>query len=288
MSCLSSPPTLIRPGPGASADNGIMGLKAFMYPLPETRLIHAGRTVYKLKMRYSHHIREDLGINREQVGQELEESIRAVLGNLDNLQPFTTVHFTIFPYKNKWERLSELRFKQGSRVLISYPYVCTLYIELRASQQHSYAAKDESPLTDCSLAENLTGEAVATVANGAKKKEVEKSQLQRSRKRARSATDINDKEHMNDSSKAGRKKRQKQVKRPAQVNTPCGRQTSSTVSDKTPDAMVLSNDKDCKEPTNCQQQPKPGSLKTIAGGILKFLSSAFLPFHMIFGTKRPQ
>ncbi|XP_072887259.1 uncharacterized protein [Hemitrygon akajei] len=262
-----------------------MGLKAFMYPLPETRLIHAGRTVYKLKMRYSHHIREDLGINREQVGQELEESIRAVLGNLDNLQPFTTVHFTIFPYKNKWERLSELRFKQGSRVLISYPYVCTLYIELRASQQHLYAAKDEGTRTDCSLAENLTGGAVATVANGAKKKEVGRSQLPRSRKRARSATDINDKEYMNVSNKADNKKRQKQVKRPDQIITACDRQASSTVSD---GAVVLSNDRDCREPTSCQQQPKPDPLKTIVVGILRLLSSAFLPFRVIFGTKRPQ
>ncbi|XP_051900928.1 membrane-anchored junction protein [Pristis pectinata] len=133
------------PSLGRAPRNGLMALKAFTYPLPETRFIHAGGTVYKLKMRYSHHIREDLGINREQVGQELEDSIRAVLGNLDNLQPFTTAHFTIFPYKNKWERLSELRFKQGNKVLISYPYVCTLYIELRSDRQHSFAAKPVEP-----------------------------------------------------------------------------------------------------------------------------------------------
>ncbi|XP_072407007.1 membrane-anchored junction protein [Chiloscyllium punctatum] len=126
-----------------------MPLKAFTYPLPATRFVHAGRTVYKLKMRYSYHIKEDMGIDREQVRQELEDAIRAVLGNLDRLQPFTTEHFTIFPYKNEWERLSELQFKQGDKILISYPYVCTLYVELRSDHQHSLAAAGQCHFTDC-------------------------------------------------------------------------------------------------------------------------------------------
>ncbi|XP_043542235.1 membrane-anchored junction protein [Chiloscyllium plagiosum] len=90
-----------------------------------------------------------MGIDREQVRQELEDAIRAVLGNLDRLQPFTTEHFTIFPYKNEWERLSELQFKQGDKILISYPYVCTLYVELRSDHQHSLAAAGECHFNDC-------------------------------------------------------------------------------------------------------------------------------------------
>ncbi|XP_069752151.1 membrane-anchored junction protein isoform X2 [Narcine bancroftii] len=183
-----------------------MALKGFTYPLPETRFIHAGRMVYKLKMRYSQRIREDLGINRVQVGQELEESIRAVLGNLDNLQPFNTVHFTIFPYKNKWESLSELRFKQGSKVLITYPYVCTLYVELRLDQQHSNAVNEETPFTDCSRLRKLTREAAATATHRAMKKERERSQMQPSSKRVRNAIDVSNEENARCSDPASQKK----------------------------------------------------------------------------------
>ncbi|XP_047547869.1 membrane-anchored junction protein isoform X5 [Lutra lutra] len=60
-----------------------------------------------------------------------QDSIRAVLGNLDNLQPFATEHFIVFPYKSKWERVSHLKFKHGEIVLVPYPFVFTLYVEMK-------------------------------------------------------------------------------------------------------------------------------------------------------------
>uniref|UniRef100_H0XCA1 Membrane anchored junction protein n=1 Tax=Otolemur garnettii TaxID=30611 RepID=H0XCA1_OTOGA len=69
--------------------------------------------------------------NKEVIIRELEDSIRVVLGNLDNLQPFATEHFIVFPYKSKWERVSHLKFKHGEIVLIPYPFVFTLYVEMK-------------------------------------------------------------------------------------------------------------------------------------------------------------
>ncbi|XP_078284185.1 uncharacterized protein majin [Rhinoraja longicauda] len=258
-----------------------MALKAFTYPLPETRFIHAGRTVYKLKLRYSHHIREDLGFNRELVGQELEGSIRAVLGNLDNLQPFTTVHFTIFPYKNKWERLSELRFKQGDRVLTSYPYVCTLYIELRAAQHHS-PVKEKSAFIDGGFMEKMTRETVAAVAKRAPEKEIEKPQLQATGKRSRCRSHTNSAGNVSDT-ETTRKKRKKERKS-AQVDKAGGRLHTAG---KMTNRDALSRREGVKEQSD-HHRHSPGSPEAAGGGIFSFLSSIFVPFSLVFGTRRPR
>uniref|UniRef100_M3YM25 Membrane anchored junction protein n=1 Tax=Mustela putorius furo TaxID=9669 RepID=M3YM25_MUSPF len=108
-----------------------MSLKPFTYPFPETRFLHAGPNVYKFKIRYGNSIRGKDIENKEVIVQELEDSIRVVLGNLDNLQPFATEHFIVFPYKSKWERVSHLKFKHGEIVLVPYPFVFTLYVEMK-------------------------------------------------------------------------------------------------------------------------------------------------------------
>ncbi|KAG8522726.1 Membrane-anchored junction protein, partial [Galemys pyrenaicus] len=108
-----------------------MSLKPFAYPFPETRFLHAGPNVYKFKIRYGNSIRGEEIEKKEVISQELEDSIRVVLGNLDNLQPFATEHFIVFPYKSKWERVSHLKFKHGEMALVPYPFVFTLYVELK-------------------------------------------------------------------------------------------------------------------------------------------------------------
>ncbi|XP_057585835.1 membrane-anchored junction protein [Hippopotamus amphibius kiboko] len=112
-----------------------MSLKPFTYPFPETRFLHVGPYVYKFKIRYGNSIRGEEVEKKEVIIQELEDSIRAVLGNLDNLQPFTTEHFIVFPShfpdKSKWERVSHLKFKHRETVLVPYPFVFTLYVEMK-------------------------------------------------------------------------------------------------------------------------------------------------------------
>uniref|UniRef100_A0A671E294 Membrane anchored junction protein n=1 Tax=Rhinolophus ferrumequinum TaxID=59479 RepID=A0A671E294_RHIFE len=106
-----------------------MSLKPFTYPFPETRFFHAGSNVYKFKIRYGNSIRGEDIENKEAIVQELEDSIRVILGNSDNLQPFTTKHFIIFP--SNGERVSHLKFKHGEIVLAPYPFVFTLYVEMK-------------------------------------------------------------------------------------------------------------------------------------------------------------
>uniref|UniRef100_A0A8C6QSS0 Membrane anchored junction protein n=1 Tax=Nannospalax galili TaxID=1026970 RepID=A0A8C6QSS0_NANGA len=108
-----------------------MSLKPFTYPFPETRFLHTGSIVYKFKIRYGDSIRGEEMENKETIIQELEDSIRAVLANMDNLQPFVTEHFIVFPYKSKWERVSHLKFKHGDIILAPYPFIFTLYVEMK-------------------------------------------------------------------------------------------------------------------------------------------------------------
>ncbi|XP_050762404.1 membrane-anchored junction protein-like [Gymnogyps californianus] len=113
-----------------------MSLKPFTSPLPETRFLRAGRLVYKFKIRYGNfNSAPDLD-NTASAAKELEEAIRVILGNLDDLHPFSTDHFTIFPYLSKWERVSKMRFKHGKVHLVPYPYICTVYLELNSFQQN--------------------------------------------------------------------------------------------------------------------------------------------------------
>ncbi|XP_023272415.1 membrane-anchored junction protein-like, partial [Seriola lalandi dorsalis] len=61
--------------------------------------------------------------------QELEDIIRTVLGNLDNLQPFSSTHFNIFPYNKRWEGLPKVMCKHGEKKLKAYPFILILYLE---------------------------------------------------------------------------------------------------------------------------------------------------------------
>uniref|UniRef100_A0A8C8TE80 Membrane anchored junction protein n=1 Tax=Peromyscus maniculatus bairdii TaxID=230844 RepID=A0A8C8TE80_PERMB len=125
-----------------------MSLKPFTYPFPETRFLHTGPNVYKFKIRYGDSIRGEEVEDKEVIIQELEDSIRAVLANMDNLQPFVTEHFIVFPYKSKWERVSHLKFKQGEIILTPYPFVFTLYVEMKWFTGNLPSGKptDDSPL----------------------------------------------------------------------------------------------------------------------------------------------
>ncbi|KAF5905395.1 membrane-anchored junction protein, partial [Clarias magur] len=68
-------------------------------------------------------------LDSEFVTEELENAVRVVLMSLNNLHPFATQHFNIFPYRSKWERVSELRFRKGDTKLLAYPFLITLYVE---------------------------------------------------------------------------------------------------------------------------------------------------------------
>ncbi|XP_039932622.1 uncharacterized protein LOC120752447 isoform X1 [Hirundo rustica] len=72
----------------------------------------------------------------------LQEVIRVILGNLDDLHPFSTDHFTVFPYLSKWERVSKMKFKHENVHLVPYPYMCTLYLELNSFQQNVSCGKE--------------------------------------------------------------------------------------------------------------------------------------------------
>ncbi|XP_069063630.1 membrane-anchored junction protein [Pleurodeles waltl] len=113
-----------------------MPLKPFTYPLPETRFLHAGTSVYKFKIKYGSSINVEDVENKESIVKELEEAVRVIIANLHDLQPFATRNLIIFPYKSKWESVSKLRFKHGDAFLSPFPYICTMYVESNSFQQN--------------------------------------------------------------------------------------------------------------------------------------------------------
>uniref|UniRef100_A0A674DKJ7 Membrane anchored junction protein n=1 Tax=Salmo trutta TaxID=8032 RepID=A0A674DKJ7_SALTR len=107
-----------------------MPIQSFSFPLPETRFFQAGQHVYKFKIRGGNNCSEVKVMGEEFVNRELENAIRTVLANLDCLQPFTTTHFTVYPYKSKWKRVSKFTFqKMSGEKLSAYPYLVTVYLE---------------------------------------------------------------------------------------------------------------------------------------------------------------
>ncbi|XP_060780212.1 uncharacterized protein LOC132888180 [Neoarius graeffei] len=143
-----------------------MPVQAFSFPIPQTRFFQVGQHVYKFKIKRGSKISgEEELLESEFVSEELENAVRVVLLSLDNLHPFTTQHFNIFPYKSRWERVSELRFRKGDKKLFAYPFLITLYVEtnepipaLTVSHANTWVPSDgdsrlDSPhlLTSCTL-----------------------------------------------------------------------------------------------------------------------------------------
>ncbi|XP_072573524.1 membrane-anchored junction protein [Paramormyrops kingsleyae] len=113
----------------------------------KTRLFLAGCRVYKFRIRTS--CRANQKVNKNQATQEIEDAIRVVLENLDHLQPFTTNHFNVFPYKSKWEKVCRLCSRHTGLRAPAYPFLLTLFLEEREAPR-LHAAKrpvDKIPMT---------------------------------------------------------------------------------------------------------------------------------------------
>ncbi|XP_037334720.2 membrane-anchored junction protein isoform X2 [Pungitius pungitius] len=106
----------------------VMPLQAVSFPLPETRFFKADSLIYKFKISGGRSLRGEEAVG-ENLHEELEEIIRAVLGNLDSLQPFSSAHFNVFPYKKPWEGASKVTCTHGERRLRAYPFSLVLYLE---------------------------------------------------------------------------------------------------------------------------------------------------------------
>uniref|UniRef100_M4A2N0 Membrane anchored junction protein n=1 Tax=Xiphophorus maculatus TaxID=8083 RepID=M4A2N0_XIPMA len=102
-----------------------MALRPFSFPSPETRFFTADSLIYKFKIRGGNSFSEDEALQEGSFDQEMEEIVRAVLGNLDCLQPFSTQHFIIFPYKKSWGKVC----KHDAKKLSFYPFAIILYLE---------------------------------------------------------------------------------------------------------------------------------------------------------------
>uniref|UniRef100_A0A8D0C8R6 Uncharacterized protein n=1 Tax=Salvator merianae TaxID=96440 RepID=A0A8D0C8R6_SALMN len=98
--------------------------------------------VYKFKIKYGN----TMNFRNSSIFQD---TIRVILGNLDNLCPFTTEHLIIFPYLNKWERVSDLKFMHGEIFLVPYPYVCTIYVELNSLKKSKFEGKFRQSSVTC-------------------------------------------------------------------------------------------------------------------------------------------
>ncbi|XP_068163956.1 membrane-anchored junction protein isoform X1 [Antennarius striatus] len=122
-----------------------MPLQAFSFPVPETRFFKAGCFIYKFQIRGGSSYSGEEVLRGNGLNLELEEIIRTVLGNLDNLQPFTSNHFNIFPYKKQWEGMSKMMCTHHERILKAYPFVLILYLEHSGKHERWSWEKEVSP-----------------------------------------------------------------------------------------------------------------------------------------------
>ncbi|XP_006802517.1 membrane-anchored junction protein isoform X2 [Neolamprologus brichardi] len=118
-----------------------MPLQAFSFPLPETRLFKAGSFIYKFTIRGGSSYSQQDVMGKVAFNQELEEIIRTVLGNLDDLQPFSSTHYIIFPYKKQWESVC----KYDEMNLSVYPFTLILYLE--KNMQNGSQSVEEDDVT---------------------------------------------------------------------------------------------------------------------------------------------
>ncbi|XP_074479154.1 uncharacterized protein majin isoform X2 [Sebastes fasciatus] len=120
-----------------------MPLQAFSFPFPETRYFRAGSLTYKFKIRAGSSFSGEEVLGGNCFDQELEEIIRTVLGNLDSLQPFSSAHFNVFPYKKRWEGASKAMCKLGERKLKAYPFSLILYLEKNTQNEEAKEAAEK-------------------------------------------------------------------------------------------------------------------------------------------------
>ncbi|XP_035861633.1 membrane-anchored junction protein isoform X3 [Sander lucioperca] len=120
-----------------------MPLQAFSFPCPETRFFKAGSFIYKFKIRAGSSFRGEKNMGGNCLNQELEEIIRTVLGNLDSLQPFSSSHFIVFPYRKRREGASKVMCKHGERNLRAYPFSLILYLEKNMQNEEAKQAEEK-------------------------------------------------------------------------------------------------------------------------------------------------
>ncbi|XP_030578508.1 membrane-anchored junction protein isoform X2 [Archocentrus centrarchus] len=114
-----------------------MPVQAFSFP--ETRFFKAGRFIYKFRIRGGTSCSQEDVMGEDRFSQEFEEIIRTVLGNLDNLQPFSSPHYTVFPYKKRQKCVC----KHDKTNLRVYPFTLILYLEKNTQNGPQSAEENE-------------------------------------------------------------------------------------------------------------------------------------------------
>ncbi|XP_056298546.1 membrane-anchored junction protein isoform X2 [Pseudoliparis swirei] len=123
-----------------------MPLQAFSFPFPETRFFKAGSYIFKFKIRGGSSFSGEEVTEENCMYQELEDILRTVLGNLDSLQPFSSAHFNVFPYKKPWKGASKVTCKHGEESLKAYPFSVILNLEKNTQNEGAkQAAEKVSP-----------------------------------------------------------------------------------------------------------------------------------------------
>ncbi|XP_034413465.1 membrane-anchored junction protein isoform X6 [Cyclopterus lumpus] len=121
----------------------VMPLQAFSFPFPETRFFKAGSFIFKFKIRGGSSFSGEEVMEEICFYQELEDILRTVLGNLDSLQPFSSAHFNVFPYKKLWKGASKLMCKHGEGRLRAYPFSLILYLEKNTQNEGAKQAAEK-------------------------------------------------------------------------------------------------------------------------------------------------
>ncbi|XP_078000919.1 uncharacterized protein LOC144453483 [Glandiceps talaboti] len=107
-----------------------MSLQKFKLPDIDTRIIKHSNTLYKFKFQFqSDTIRSSkLPCDEETIQKEIQNAVRVVIKNPDELQPMKTDHFLVFPYKKPWKTATRLEFFQNGTKLNVFPNIFHIYL----------------------------------------------------------------------------------------------------------------------------------------------------------------
>ncbi|XP_038130721.1 membrane-anchored junction protein [Cyprinodon tularosa] len=141
-----------------------MAGRPFSFQFSQSRYIKAGSLIYRFKIRGGSSFSEDEVLKDEGFDQQMEEIVRTVLAALDCLQPFSTPHYNVFPYKKRCRKFC----RHHQRKLLIYPFIIIIYLQKKKrlgeitqeTKQRQLPTVFDEPRPECSCRNSTLEEAI--------------------------------------------------------------------------------------------------------------------------------
>ncbi|XP_014676280.1 PREDICTED: uncharacterized protein LOC106816218 isoform X2 [Priapulus caudatus] len=115
----------------------------FKLPFPNTMIVRHKNMIYKAKIVFRGPQQDSLRkISQNDIQSEMEVAVRAALHMKEDMYPFRTDHFVIYPYSKKWRLAQEIVFLHHKKMLQTYHRVIIINVEVISQQEGSNTIQD--------------------------------------------------------------------------------------------------------------------------------------------------